>query len=98
MKNFVTVSAKGQIVIPQEIRKRLGIKPGTKLKLRLCDTRIELSPVPHDLVGYLCGIVKKGPSLARMLLAERKADSDREEQKIARWARGAKEPAKRKKG
>lgn len=29
----VTVSAKGQVVIPAEIRKRLGIGPGTQLEL-----------------------------------------------------------------
>lgn len=29
----VTVSAKGQVVIPAEIRKRLGIGPGSELEL-----------------------------------------------------------------
>ncbi len=95
MKPTLTVSAKGQIVIPQEVRDRLGIKPGTKLRLRLRDTLIELSPVPEDLVGYLCGVVNKEPSLAQVLLAEREADRAREEQQVAGFARGAKVPAKR---
>ena len=94
MKPTITVSPKGQIVIPQEVRDRLGIKPGTKLRLQLRDTLIELSPVPEDLVGYLCGIVKKGPSLAKLLLAEREADRAREEHEVAGFARGAKVPAK----
>ncbi len=92
----VTVSAKGQIVIPQGIRERLGIKPGTKLKLRLSDNHLELSPVPHDLIGSLCGVVKKGPSLAQALLAEREDDRAREEQEVARLPSGSIVPGKRK--
>ncbi len=94
MKDTVTVSAKGQIVIPQEVRERLRIKPGAKLRLRLRDTFIELSPLPEDLVGYLCGVVNQGPSLADVLLAEREADRAREEREVAGFARGAKVPAK----
>lgn len=94
MKATITVSRKGQIVIPQEVREHLGIKPGTKLRLRLRDTLIELSPVPEDLVGYLCGVVNKGPSLAQVLLTEREADRAREEHEVAGFARGAKFPAK----
>lgn len=31
--SLVTVSAKGQVVIPAEIRRRLGIGPGTQLEI-----------------------------------------------------------------
>ncbi len=31
MKTTAVVSTKGQVVIPNEIRQRLGIKPGTRL-------------------------------------------------------------------
>ena len=96
MKKVVTVSTKGQIVIPEEARERLGIKPGAKLKIRLADNRLVLSQVPEDLIGYLCGVVRKGPSLSRALLEEREADRGREDKKAARFARGAQVSAKRK--
>jgi AbrB family looped-hinge helix DNA binding protein len=97
-KSVVRVSAKGQIVIPQGVRRRLGIKAGTKLRLELSDDRIELSPLPQDLIGYLCGVVKKEHSLSQLLLREREADRDREEEKATRFTRGSKVPAKRKRG
>jgi len=31
-KSYFTVTAKGQITIPSQIRERLGIKPGTRLR------------------------------------------------------------------
>ena len=38
------VSSKGQIVIPKEIRERLGIKPGTILNVKVEGSRIILEP------------------------------------------------------
>ncbi|BAW97782.1 transcriptional regulator, AbrB family (plasmid) [[Synechococcus] sp. NIES-970] len=45
----VTVSQKGQIVIPIEIRRRLGIKPGCKLSFSLDgeSIRVELQHHPQ---------------------------------------------------
>jgi len=31
MKNSSTISSKGQITVPQEIRKRLGLEPGDRV-------------------------------------------------------------------
>lgn len=36
----VTLAERGQIVIPKEIRDELGIKPGTKLQIRVVDGRL----------------------------------------------------------
>lgn len=33
MKRIVTVSEKGQVVIPADLRRRLGIEPGCKLEI-----------------------------------------------------------------
>ncbi|MFQ5657927.1 MAG: AbrB/MazE/SpoVT family DNA-binding domain-containing protein [Candidatus Methylomirabilales bacterium] len=96
MKTVVTVSTKGQIVIPEEAREWLGIRPGAKLKIRLADDRLVLSLVPEDLIGSLCGVVRKGPSLSRALVEEREADRGREDKKATRFARGAQISAKRK--
>lgn len=41
-----TLSSKGQVVIPLEIRKRLGISAGTTISVELLDGRIILEPSP----------------------------------------------------
>ena len=40
----VTVSPKYQIVIPKEIRERMGIKPGQKLRALTYGNRLEFVP------------------------------------------------------
>lgn len=86
---IVKTSAKGQIVLPKKIRKKLDIKPGQKVALRLVGNHAEIKPLPRDPVESLCGIFKGHPvSLAEELLAERQKDREREEAKIARLTRG----------
>jgi AbrB family looped-hinge helix DNA binding protein len=41
----VTVSPKYQIVIPKDVRDKLGIKPGQKLEAFAIGSRVELVPV-----------------------------------------------------
>ena len=54
----VTISPKFQVVIPKEIRDRLGLKPGQKIQAIVCGDRIELIPVrpAAELRGFLRGI------------------------------------------
>jgi AbrB family looped-hinge helix DNA binding protein len=42
---FLTVSPKYQIVIPKEIRERLKIVPGQKMKMILINGRVEIIPI-----------------------------------------------------
>jgi len=51
------LSPKYQIVIPKEIRRTLGLKPGQKLQVTTRDGHIELRPIltPEQLLGYLKG-------------------------------------------
>ena len=54
----VTISPKFQVVIPKEIRQRLGLKAGQKVQTVVFDDRIELIPVQpiKNLKGFLKGI------------------------------------------
>lgn len=56
--NTVTVSPKFQVVIPQEIRKSLGLQPGQKVQAILYENRIELIPIRpmRSMRGFLKGI------------------------------------------
>lgn len=79
---IVTTSTKGQIVLPKEVRKKLDIRPGQRVALRVVRDHAELKPLPRDPIESLCGIFKSHPvSLAKELLAERGKDREREEAK-----------------
>ena len=54
----VTLSPKFQVVIPQKVRKSLGLKPGQKVQVIPYEGRIELVPVEpiRRGRGFLKGI------------------------------------------
>jgi AbrB family looped-hinge helix DNA binding protein len=56
--NTVTISPKFQVVIPQMIRKSLGLHPGQKVQAILYENRIELIPIQpmQTMRGFLKGI------------------------------------------
>ncbi|ABK18254.1 transcriptional regulator, AbrB family [Syntrophobacter fumaroxidans MPOB] len=70
----VKTSSKGQIVIPKELREKLGIGAGRKLLLRLVGNHMEIVPLPDEPVKALRGILKAETSLAAELLEERRRD------------------------
>lgn len=81
--SVVTTSSRGQIVIPKDVRKKLNILPGKKILVKAEGDRAILLPLPDDPVEHFCGIFKKGPSLTKALLSERKKERDRENKKVA---------------
>jgi len=44
----VTVSSKGQVVIPQEVRKKLNLRQGTRVQLEVRQGVVELRPLPRQ--------------------------------------------------
>lgn len=54
----VTVSPKFQVVIPKEVREKLGIRPGQQLQILQFPDRIEFVPVQDikSMRGFLKGI------------------------------------------
>jgi AbrB family looped-hinge helix DNA binding protein len=78
------VTTKGQLVIPARIRRKLGIKPGTKVCFVERDNEIIFQPVTKEYIRSMCGMLKSTTSITEELLSERKKDKGREEAKLAK--------------
>jgi len=70
----VKTLAKGQIVIPAEMRKKYHIEPGTEMQIMEYGGVIYLIPPVADPVKAAHGFLPSKPSLAGMLLRERRSD------------------------
>lgn len=91
----VTVSSKGQIVMPKKIRDALGIKPRQKVFVKVVQNHAEIIPLPENPAQAFCGIFKNGSSLTKTLLKGRKEEAKLEEKNIARFLRASGIPKKR---
>ena len=72
LRRITTVSTKGQLVIPSEMRDSLGIEPGTRIALTQDGLRIVLEPVSEALVDQTRGLFPGKPSLSKELERERR--------------------------
>ncbi|HVN81620.1 MAG TPA: AbrB/MazE/SpoVT family DNA-binding domain-containing protein [Terriglobia bacterium] len=81
------VTSKGQLVIPARLRRRYGIKPGTKVCFIERDNEILFQPVTKEYIRSVCGMLSSDTSVTQELLNERSKDKEREEAKIEK--RGA---------
>ena len=72
MIRITTVSTKGQLVIPSEIRASLGIEPGTRVTVTQDGPRIVLEPVSEALVDKTRGLFSGKPSLSEELKRQRR--------------------------
>ncbi len=70
----VKTLAKGQIVIPAEMRKKYHIDPGTEMQIMEYGGIIYLIPPVADPVKAAQGSLPSRPSLAGQLLRERRSD------------------------
>ena len=82
---------KGQIVIPAALRKKFGIKKGTRIQVYEQDDHIVLNPLTPQLIRQkiekLYGSAKGGPSLTQELEAERAHEREKEDLAIEKWSR-----------
>ena len=74
----VTVSQKGWVVIPAELRKKYGIKPGARRQFVDYGGVMELIPVPENPIEAAAEMLKGGSSLTEALLAEHRRELDNE--------------------
>jgi AbrB family looped-hinge helix DNA binding protein len=75
METYATT--KGQIVIPSTLRRKYGIKVGTKILVFDDGERIILKPVTEQYLKGLQGTLK-GKGALKVLLQERTRDRERE--------------------
>jgi AbrB family looped-hinge helix DNA binding protein len=72
-----TATSKGQIVIPSSVRRKLGIKEGTRIQIELREgaNEIILKPITREYVHSLRGRFK-GKGLLKALMAEKKKERE----------------------
>lgn len=70
----VTVTSKGQLVIPARLRRRFGIRRGTLVSFLEEDGRLILQPVTSEFIRGLRGSLKGEPSALKALLEDRKRE------------------------
>ena len=75
METYATV--KGQIVIPATLRRKYGIKNGTKIIVTDIGDAIVLKPVTEQYLKSLQGSLK-GKGGLKVLVEERRKDKERE--------------------
>ena len=74
----VTVSQKGWVVIPAELRRKHDLLPGTEVQVVDYGGVLALVPSLRDPVRQAAGLLKGPKSLRNSLLAERRAERRRE--------------------
>lgn len=70
-----TATSKGQIVIPSSIRRRLGIKEGTRIRIEEKGNEIILKPITREYVHSQRGKLR-GKGLMKALMAEKKRERE----------------------
>ena len=68
------LSEKGQILIPKPLRRKLGLRPGSKVHLIEEQGRLVVSPVPDDPIAAAAGFLEGGYSLTADLRREHREE------------------------
>ena len=80
----VTISQKGWVVIPSELRKKYHLTPGTEVVVVDYGGVLSIIPAMRDPIKQGRGLLKDLPSLTEDLLKERAEELAREEARIKR--------------
>jgi AbrB family looped-hinge helix DNA binding protein len=71
-----TVTTKGQLVIPSRLRRKYGIRKGTRVAMIEEESRIILQPLTREYIRSLRGSLKGEPSALKFLNEGRKQDRE----------------------
>ena len=74
----VTISPKGWVVIPAELRKKYNLSPGTPIVFVDYAGVLAIVPAMSKPVEQSAGLLKGKPSLTKALLKERRLERQRE--------------------
>ncbi len=77
----ITVTQKGQVVIPASIRKKLNIKKGTKLYVNNREETILMTPASSSYISRMKGSLEYKGSMTEYLLKERSEEFEKMEKK-----------------
>jgi len=79
------LSTKGQIVIPENLRKEMNLKPGMDISVERLDSTILLIPEPEDPVEALFGLTQGMFKEDAVTMVRRMRDEDIEKDKKKPW-------------
>jgi antitoxin PrlF len=83
MNNSSTISSKGQITVPQEVRKRLGLEPGDRVEFVVEEGRTIIRPArpesnPYEKYIGIAGPFPGGEEGIKAWIDEMRSDKDYE--------------------
>ena len=76
------VTSKGQLVVPSRLRRKYGIKPGTKIRFIERGNEILFQPVTREYIRSVCGMLQSETPVTQELLKERRRDKEHEEREL----------------
>lgn len=86
MAHTATISSKGQVVIPAELRKRFNLRPSTKIIFGVENGKLTLEPTAFSQVMALKGcLADEREDIEGVLMDERRKDRERDERKFAEF-------------
>jgi len=85
MSQSITIDRAGRIVLPAELRRRLNLRPGSRLLLEVVAQKIELTPEPQQTAELVLSASQRSVlrptgnafDAAAATRAEREAQADR---------------------
>jgi len=69
-----SVSNKGWVVIPAELRRKYGLKPGTEVRIVDYGGVLAIIPAMRDPVRQAAGMLKTGRKITDALLEEHRSE------------------------
>ena len=79
--SIATLSSKGQLIIPAEVRRKFNLMPQDKIEIRVEEEGIFLYPIPHDPVEACYGVLKTKKTARSMMVGARKEEKEIERRK-----------------
>ena len=74
----VNVSPKGQILIPNALREKYGVTPGSKIQILETQHGLFIKPAPQDPIEAACGFIEGDFSLTQDLIIEHRKELENE--------------------